>query len=117
MNVLLNSLSSNIHVTTSQSEKWNIAWTLEVTLISPMTVFPPKNNHYPDSYDNYSLYFITAFQLIHESLNTVDSYEDSFQLYLSGIIQHRLFHALYSVSESHPCCSVQLWFIYLFSRS
>ena len=41
--------ASNIHVTTSQSEKWNIAWTLEVTLIFPMTFFPPKNNHYPDS--------------------------------------------------------------------
>ena len=41
--------TSNIHVTTSQSEKWNIAWTLEVTLIFPMTFFPPKNNHYPDS--------------------------------------------------------------------
>lgn len=36
----------------------------------------PQNNHYPDSYDNYSLYFIIAFQLIHESL----------KLYLSGII-------------------------------
>ena len=105
MNVLLSSLSSNIHGTTSPSEKGNIAWTLEVTLIFPMTT-PPQNNHYPDSYDNYSLYFMIAFQLIHESLNTVDCYEDSFQLYLSGIIQHRLFHALHSVCESHPCCGV-----------
>ena len=111
MNVLLNSLSSNIHVTTSQSEKWNIAWILEVTFIFPMTIFPQKRNHYPD-YDNHSLYFIIAFQLIHESLNTIDSYEDSFQLYLSGITQHRLFHALHSVCKSHPCCGVYLWFVY-----